>query len=98
MADKKSQTTIVDDQSAKEIYANNLVGTSFDGTTLTVTLGVGRFLPEKTDTPPKQNPVPTVHVAARLTLTPTAALQLANALKAVLDKLGKLSSERQVKA
>ena len=98
MVDKKPQTAIVDDQSAKEIYANSVVGTSFDGGALTITLGVGRFLPEQAEPLPTQNPVPTVHVTARLTLSPPAAVQLANALRAVIDKIGKVNSERQAKA
>jgi hypothetical protein len=55
MTDKKPQMAIVDDPPAKEIYANTLIGTTFDGGALSVTLGVGRFVPKKTDEAPKQD-------------------------------------------
>ena len=95
MTDKKPQMAIVDDPSAKEIYANTLIGTTFDGGAISVTLGVGRFVPKKTDEAPKQDTLPTVHVTARLSLSPTAAVQLANALKGVLERLSKAGAERQ---
>ena len=68
---------------------------SVNGGALSVTLGVGRFVPKKTDEAPKQDTLPTVHVTARLSLSPTAAVQLANALKGVLDRLSKAGAERQ---
>lgn len=95
MADKKAQMAIVDDPSVREIYANKVIGTTFDGGALSITLGVGRFVPKTTDEIPKQGALPAVHVTSRLSLSPSAAVELANALKTMLDRLGKASAERQ---
>ena len=95
MADKKPQMAVVDDPSVKETYANKVIGTTFDGGALSITLGVGRFVPKMTDETAKQGAVPAVHVTARLSLSPGAAVELANALKMMLDRLGKASADRQ---
>ena len=95
MTDKKPQMAVVDDPSVKEVYANKVIGTTFDGGALSITLGVGRFVPKTTDEAPKQGALPVVHVTARLSLSPTAAVELASALKLMLDRLGKVSAERQ---
>ena len=95
MADKKPQMTVVDDPSVKETYANKVIGTSFDGGALSITLGVGRFVPKMTDETAKQGTLPAVHVTARLSLSPAAAVELASALKMMLDRLGKVSADRQ---
>ena len=93
MADKKPQIAVVDDPSAKEIYANTLVGATFDGGALTITLGVSRIVPNKINEAPTQGTLPTVHVTARLSLSPAAATNLANALKGMLDQIRKAGAE-----
>lgn len=91
MVDKKPPMTVVDDTSVKEVYANKVIGTTFDGGAVSITLGVGRFVPKMTDETPNQGALPTIHVSGRLSLSPGAAVELANALKLMLDKLGKVA-------
>ncbi len=95
MTDQKPQMAVVDDPSVKEVYINKVIGTTFDGGAFSITLGVGRFVPKLTDDAPKQGTLPAVHVTARLSFSPSAAIELANALKVMLERLGKVSAERQ---
>ena len=94
MTDKKPPMAIVDDSSVKEVYANTVIGATFDGGALTITLGVSRFVPKKVNEAPTQGPLPTVYVTARLSLSPAAATNLANALKGMLDQISKAVAER----
>src|SRR3990170_1943632 len=94
MVEKKSQLAIVDDPSAREIYANALIGATFDGGALTITLGVSRIVPNKINEAPTQGTPPTVHVTVRLSLSPAAATNLANALKGMLEQISKAGAER----
>ena len=94
MAEKKSQISIVDDPSVREIYANTVVGATFDGGALTITLGVSRVVPSKVNEPPPQGTFPAVQVTARLSLSPAAATNLASALKGMLDQVSKVGTGR----
>lgn len=88
---------IIDNPSIGEIYANKLVATSFDGGTITVTLGVTRVAPDHGGEPPeKQKPV-SVHVTARLALSPLGAVELANALAAALKTLSQMQQNTAAK-
>ena len=93
MAEKKPQIAIVDDMAAKEIYANTLIGATFDGGALTLTFGVSRVMPTKIDEAATQGTPPTVHVTARLSLSPAAATNLANALKRMLDQISRAGAQ-----
>ena len=84
---------VIDNPSVAELYANKLVATSFDGGAVVVTLGVTRFIPEK-EVKAKEGSLPPVHVTARLAISPAGAVELANALNAMLKTL----SEMQQKA
>lgn len=95
MTNQKPQMAVVDDPSVREVYTNKVIGTTFDGGALSITLGVGRFVPKMTDDAPTQGTLPAVHVTARLSLSPSAAVELANALTTMLERLGKASAERQ---
>ena len=85
---------IIDNPSVGELYANTLVATSFDGGAVVITLGATRFVPEQSSMTPKEGTLPPVHVTARLAISPAGAVELANALNAMLKTL----SEMQQKA
>lgn len=93
MAEKKS-SAIFDDPSVKEIYANKLVGTTFDGGTLSITMGVARVLPP-IGAEVEREASPQVHVTARLALSPAAAVELTNNLGKMLSKLNQIAASRQ---
>jgi hypothetical protein len=84
---------VIDNPSVAEFYANKLVAASFDGGAVIITLGATRFMPEK-GAKPKEGSLPPVHVTARLAISPAGAVELANALNAMLKTL----SEMQQKA
>jgi hypothetical protein len=71
---------------ATEIYANKVVTTAFDGGALVVTLGVHRITPERIEnvSNPANLPSPSVHISARIALSPGAAIELINALNGTL--------------
>jgi hypothetical protein len=82
---------VIDNPSVAEFYANKLVAASFDGGAVMITLGATRFMP---GAKPKEGSLPPVHVTARLAISPAGAVELANALNAMLKTL----SEMQQKA
>jgi hypothetical protein len=84
---------VIDNPSVAELYANKLVAASFDGGAVVITLGATRFVPE-TGAKAKEGSLPPVHVTARLAISPAGAVELANALNAMLKTL----SEMQQKA
>ena len=94
MAEAQQKFKIIDNPSIGELYANKLVATSFDGGAVSITLGTTRFIPEQGGEFPKQGKPASVHVTARLALSPGGAVELANALGAMLNTL----SEMQQKA
>jgi hypothetical protein len=94
MASPLKGLRVVDNPTVREDYANKLVSTMFDGGAVTITMGIARFLPEKTEGTPKQGDHPKVHVAARLVLSPAAAVELANALANMLNTLNQVASSR----
>lgn len=92
MAERKTPA-IIDDLSVKEIYANKLVGTTFDGGTLSITMGVARILPATGGE--VESEAPQIHVTARFALSPAAAVELANNLGKMLNKLKEIIASRQ---
>jgi orotidine-5'-phosphate decarboxylase len=78
---------LIDAPSVNEIYANKLINTAFDGATVSLTLGTTRLLTERVDQAPDQGQTPTVHVTARVALSPSAAIELVNALTQLLNAL-----------
>ena len=91
MAENEQKPTIVDDPSAIEIYVNKIVGSSFDGATVGVTLGCVRVVPERLDISPSRPAA--VYVAGRLSLKPSAAAELVNGLSGILTAISKGSSK-----
>ena len=90
MADKAPKVKIIDNPAVAETYANKLIGASFDGGALVVTLGTARFMPEQSGDSPKENAPPPVHVTARLALSPAGAVELANALANMLKSMNEM--------
>jgi hypothetical protein len=54
MVENEQKPTPFDDPSDIEVYVNKIVGVSFDGATVGVTLGCIRVVPERLDTPPSK--------------------------------------------
>jgi hypothetical protein len=75
MAEHKQRLRVSDDASVTETYANRVISTSFDGGSICVTLGTVRCVPAHTDESAADSE-PSVHVTARLTLSPSAAVDL----------------------
>ena len=81
---------VIDNPSVAELYANKLVGASFDGGAVLITLGATRrFMPEK-GAKAKEGSLPPVHVTARLAISPAGTVELANALNAMLKTLSEM--------
>ena len=80
---------IEDDPHVLEVYGNKLINVSYDGGAVVVTIGAARFLPERIDDAPQQSQQPVVHVTARLALSPSAVVELINALNNVLGVITK---------
>jgi hypothetical protein len=80
---------IEDDPHVLEVYGNKLINVSYDGGAVVVTMGATRFLPERLDDAPQQSQQVVVHVTARLALSPSAAVELINALNNILGAITK---------
>jgi hypothetical protein len=94
MAEKPKGLRVVDDPTVKDLYANKFIGTMFDGGALEITLGVTRYLPERTESGPPKGAEPEVQVSARLALSPAAAVELTNALAKMLNTLNQIATSR----
>ena len=92
MADPQ-KLKVIDNQSIAELYANKLVAASFDGGAVVITLGTARFVPEQDAKAPKEGTLPPVHVTARLAISPAGAVELANALNAMLKTLSQMQQK-----
>ena len=87
MANKNEGLTVVDDPTVKEIYANKFICSMFDGGSVTITMGVMRFMPEKTEGGPKKGDRPQVNTTVRIALSPAGAVELINNLGKMLNTL-----------
>ena len=89
MADTQQKPRIQDDAGVLEVYGNKVISAAFDGGAVLITIGTTRFfLPERLDDAPQQGQQPVVHVTARLALSPSAAVELGNALNNILRAMG----------
>jgi hypothetical protein len=93
MANEPPKPRIIDNPDAREIYVNKVIGCSFDGATVGVTLGCTRVVPERLDTPPAQGHTSAIYVTGRLTLSPAAAAELVNGLNGMLAAISKTTSK-----
>jgi hypothetical protein len=81
-----------------ETYANKFLGSMFDGGGVALTFGSLRFLPERTDESPREGQQPAVYVTHRLTLSPSAAIELFNGLNTILNALKNQAQQAQAKS
>jgi len=86
MADQQ-KLKIIDDVGSNEIYVNKIIGSSYDGTVVGITLGCTRIVPELIDTMPSTQPA--IYVIGRLSLSPAAARELAEGLNGILNAISK---------
>jgi hypothetical protein len=93
MANEQRKFKIVDDSSVRESYANKLISASFDGGAVVVTLGATRFVPEDSAETGKEGKTPPVHVTARVAISPSGAVELANALNNMLKTLAEIQKK-----
>lgn len=84
---------VVDNPSIAESYANKLVAASFDGATVVITLGTARFVPGQDAAPTEGQAAAPIHVTARLALSPSAAVELGNAIGAMLKTLSEMKQK-----
>jgi hypothetical protein len=90
------KSKVIDNPSVGELYANKLVAASFDGGAVVITLGATRFVPEQSAKTSKESSPPPVHVTARLAISPAGAVELANALNAMLKTLSQMQQKAAV--
>lgn len=93
MADIPAKFQIIDNPAIGEVYVNKLISASFDGGAVTVTFGSTRVMPEHDGEAPKKQQPASVYVTTRVTLSPSAAVELTNALGAMLKNLSQLRQE-----
>jgi hypothetical protein len=86
--------SIQDNPSIIETYANKFLGSVFDGGAVNLTFGSLRVPLEKTDERPIHGQQPLIQVTHRLTLSPTAALELLNNLNTTLAALRQAQAQR----
>jgi hypothetical protein len=89
MTESPPKHQIIDNPDVREIYVNKTLGGSFDGTAITLTLGCTRF-----DRPAPQGQLPSIYVTGRLTLSPTAAVELLNSLNSILAAISKTPNNK----
>lgn len=87
MADKQ-RFRIVEIPGVPEQYANQFVSGGFDGSSIAITLGTARMIPERMGDMPKEGAIPSVYVTTRLMLSVPAALEMIKQLKGMMDQIG----------
>jgi hypothetical protein len=87
---------IQDNPSIIETYANKFLGSVFDGGAVNLTFGSFRVHLEKTDERPINGQQPLIQITHRLTLSPTAAIELLNSLNATLTALRQAQTQAQL--
>ena len=80
---------VIDDSTIRELFANKVINTFIDGGAVNVTFEVTRMVPDRIENVPvpAHPPVPSLHVCARLTITPGAAIELVNSSNGILQLL-----------
>jgi hypothetical protein len=88
---------VIDNPTVAETYANKLVAASYDGGAVVITLGTIRLVPEHGTDASKSGTQP-VFVTARMALSPSGAVELANALNNMLKMLRDLQKAAPAKS
>ncbi len=86
MAD--GQYKIVEIPGIPEQYANQFVSGGFDGSSIAITLGTARMVPERMGDMPKEGALPSVYVTTRLMMSVPAALEMIKQLTGMMDRMG----------
>lgn len=84
MTNSDPKFRVVDNPSVITTYADKLVGSTFDGSAITLTLGVIGMLPRNTGDVPAQGDKPHVNVNGRLAISPALAIEIVNTLNQML--------------
>jgi hypothetical protein len=92
---QQSKFRIQDDPSVIETYANKFVGSFFDGGAVTLIFGSLRASLEKADEGPTQEQQPVIQITHRLTLSPTAAVELIKGLNATVTAIREAHAQAQ---
>lgn len=92
---EKQRFKIVEIPGVPENYANQFVSGGFDGSSIAVTLGTARMVPDRMGDMPKDGAVPQVYVTTRLMLSVPAALEMIKQLKGMMDQIGIKLPEEQ---
>jgi len=85
---RPQQSKIVDVPTVHETYANQFIAAGFDGSSVTITLGTSRFVPEKMGEGLKEGSGPTVFVTTRIAISAPAAVEFVTNLTGMLDQIG----------
>jgi hypothetical protein len=93
---QQPQFRIQDNPSIVETYANKFLGSVFDGGAVSLTFGTIRVVVEKTGRgQPAQGQETVIQVTHRLTLSPTAAVELMKGLNTTMTTL-KANAQRKM--
>lgn len=95
MTEQKQKFRIHDNPAIGEVYVNKFIGSFFDGGAVTLTFGTIRLVTEKTDEGPREGSQPAVYITHRLSLSPSAAVELINGLNTVLSALTQAQARTQ---
>jgi hypothetical protein len=81
---------VIDNPAATEVYANKIVGLSFDSGAIHLILGVQRLTPNRIEhvvdpKSPPPPPAPTVPIVARLVLSPPLCMELVNGISGLMN-------------
>ncbi len=85
--EKKAKLRIRDNPYVSEIYCNKFLFSGFDGGAVTLTFGNMRMIAERTDEGPKPGSHPEIFITQRLSLSPSAAVELINGLNTIMGAL-----------
>ena len=81
---KQKKIKIVDWGFGPHVYANQFVGVSGDGTTISIVLGRTEIRCLEKNGPPSE---PVISICGEFTITPAAAAELVNSLSRTLDHM-----------
>jgi hypothetical protein len=87
VSENRKNPKVVTDPAVREVYANKLISTTFDGGSIVLTLGVTRVLPNRVDEAPDANAVPNCHVTSMIALSPAASIEVVNGLGSMISMI-----------
>lgn len=93
MADNKQNTKVVDVPTVHEVYANQFIAAGFDGSSVTISLGTSRLMPEKMGDGIKEGAQPAVFVTARLAISAAAAVDFITNVSGMLERVGLMQNK-----